>query len=65
MSLEIRQEAAAPAALGLARKAAAFVVDRILEVRLADGGLGGMSLAEAPVADRYLKEQTHCGSARR
>ncbi len=30
----------------------AFVVDRILEVTLIDGGLGGMSLTETAVTDR-------------
>ena len=39
MSLEIRQEAPTPGALGEhARISIAFVVDRILEVTLADGG---------------------------
>jgi GNAT superfamily N-acetyltransferase len=57
MSLEIRQEAATPGALGEhARISIAFVVDRILEVTLADGGLGGMLLAEIPVADPYVKD---------
>jgi len=32
------------------------VVDRILEVTLADGGLAGMSLSETPVADPYVKD---------
>lgn len=57
MSLEIRQEAVTPGALGEhARISIAFVVDRILEVRLAGAGLRGMSLAEAPVADPYVKD---------
>jgi GNAT superfamily N-acetyltransferase len=34
----------------------AFVVDRVLEVTLVDGGLGGMSLTETAVADRYVKD---------
>jgi hypothetical protein len=33
-----------------------FVVDRILEVTLAEGGLGGMSLAEVPVAAAAVVE---------
>jgi GNAT superfamily N-acetyltransferase len=55
MSLEIRQEAVTPGALGEhAGISIAFVVNRILEVTLADGGLGGMSLTETPVADPYV-----------
>jgi len=34
----------------------AFVVDRILEVTLVDGGLGGMSLTGTPVTDPYVKD---------
>jgi hypothetical protein len=57
MSLEIRQEAVTPGALGEhARISIAFVVDRILEVSLAGGGLSGMSLTETPVADPYVKD---------
>jgi GNAT superfamily N-acetyltransferase len=57
MGLEIRQEAATPGALGEhARISIAFLVDRILEVTLVNGGLGGMSLAETPVADPYIKD---------
>jgi GNAT superfamily N-acetyltransferase len=57
MNLEIRQEAVTPGALGEhAGISIAFVVDRILEVTLADGGLGGMSLTETPVADPYVKD---------
>jgi GNAT superfamily N-acetyltransferase len=57
MSLEIRQEALTPGALDeYARISIAFVVDRILEVTLADGGLGGMALTETPVADPYVKD---------
>jgi len=57
MSLEIRQETPTPGALGEhGRICIAFVVDRILEVTLADGGLGGMSLTETPVADPYVKD---------
>lgn len=55
MSLEIRQEAPTPGALGEhGRICIAFVVDRILEVTLADGGLGGISLTETPVSDPYV-----------
>jgi GNAT superfamily N-acetyltransferase len=57
MSLEIRQEAPTPGALGEhGRISIAFVVDRILEVTLADGGLGGISLTETPVSDPYVKD---------
>ena len=57
MSLEIRPEAATPGALGdHGRISIAFVVDRILDVALADGGLGGMVLTETPVADPYVKD---------
>jgi GNAT superfamily N-acetyltransferase len=57
MSLEMRQEAVTPGALAEhARVSIAFVVDVILEVTLADRGLGGMSLAETPVADPYVKD---------
>jgi hypothetical protein len=42
MSLDIRQDAATAATLGEhAKIAIAFVVDRVLEVTLADRGLGG------------------------
>jgi GNAT superfamily N-acetyltransferase len=57
MSLEIRQEAPTPAALGeYGRIPIAFVVDRILQVAVADGGLGGLSLTEIAVADPYVKD---------
>ena len=57
MCLDIREEALTPAALSEhAAISIAFVVDRILEVRLLDGGLGGMALAEAAVADPYVKD---------
>ena len=57
MSLEIQQEAPTPGALSEhGRISIAFVVDRILEVTLADGGLGGMSLTMTPVADPYVKD---------
>ena len=46
MNLEMRQEVCTPRALSEhARISIAFVVDRILEVTLADGGLGGVSLS--------------------
>jgi ribosomal protein S18 acetylase RimI-like enzyme len=57
LSLEIRQEDVTPGALGEHEKISiAFVVDRILEVALADGGLGGVSLTETPVPDPYVKD---------
>jgi hypothetical protein len=57
MSLDIREEALSPVALSeLAAIPVAFVVDRILEVRLLDGGLGGMSLAETAVTDPHVKD---------
>lgn len=57
MNLEIRQEALTPGALSEhGRISIAFVVDRILEVTLADGGFGGMSLTETPVAGPYVKD---------
>jgi ribosomal protein S18 acetylase RimI-like enzyme len=57
MSLDIRQEAATLAVLAeYAIIPIAFVVDRILEVRLIDGGLGGVSLTETPVTDPYVKD---------
>jgi GNAT superfamily N-acetyltransferase len=55
--IEIRQEALTLAALEEhAATSIAFVVDRILEVRLADAGLGGMTLTETPVAHPYVKD---------
>ena len=57
MSLEIRQEALTRAALEeYAAIPISFVVDRILEVTMADGGLGGMSLTETAIADHYVKD---------
>jgi ribosomal protein S18 acetylase RimI-like enzyme len=57
VSLEIRQEAVTLGTLGdYAGISSAFIVDAILEVALADGGLGGMSLTETPVADPYVKD---------
>jgi GNAT superfamily N-acetyltransferase len=57
MSLEVRQEALTPGALSEhGRISIAFVVDRILDVTLADGGLGGMALTMTPVTDPYVKD---------
>jgi len=57
MSLDIGEEALTPAALSEhAAVSIAFVVDRVLEVRLVDGGLGGMSLTETAVACPYVKD---------
>jgi GNAT superfamily N-acetyltransferase len=57
MSLDIREEALTPAALSEhAAIPIAFVVDRVLEVKLLDGGLGGMSLTETAVTDPYVKD---------
>jgi GNAT superfamily N-acetyltransferase len=57
MSLNIREEALTPAALSeLAAIPIAFLVDQILEIRLLDGGLGGMSLTKVAVTDPYVKD---------
>lgn len=57
MSLDIREEALTPAALDEhAAISIAFVVDKILELTLMDGGLGGMSLAETAVTDPYVHD---------
>jgi len=57
MSLDIREEVLTPAALsGHAAIPIAFVVDRVLEVRLLDDGLGGMSLTETAVTDPCVKD---------
>jgi GNAT superfamily N-acetyltransferase len=57
VSLDIRKEALTPAALDEhAAISIAFVVDRMLQVALVDGGLGGMSLTETAVTDPYLKD---------
>jgi hypothetical protein len=56
VGIEIREEALIHAALEEhAAISIAFVVDRILEVRLADAGLGGMSLTETAVANPYVQ----------
>jgi GNAT superfamily N-acetyltransferase len=57
MSLDIREEALTSAVLSEhAAISIAFVVDRVLEVRLLDGGLGGMSLTETGVTSPYVKD---------
>ena len=57
MSIEMRQESVTPGALDEhGRISIAFMVDRILEVTLADGGMGGISLTETRVADPYAKD---------
>ena len=57
MDLEVRPEALTRTALEeYAAVSIAFVVDRILQVTLADGGLGGMVLTEAAVAPPYVKD---------
>jgi hypothetical protein len=57
ISLDIQEEALTPTALSEhAAIPIAFVVDRLLEIRLLDGGLGGMSLTEAAVTDPYVKD---------
>jgi GNAT superfamily N-acetyltransferase len=57
VSLDVREEALTPIALAQhAAISVAFVVDRMLEVRPIDGGLGGMSLTETAVTDPYLKD---------
>ncbi len=57
MGLDVRQEAITLATLDEhARIPIAFVVDRILEVTLVEGGLGGMLLTETAVADPYVKD---------
>jgi GNAT superfamily N-acetyltransferase len=56
VSLDIQGEAVTASALEeYAAVSIAFVVDRILQVTVADGGLGGLSLTEAAVADPYVK----------
>ena len=57
MSLDIQEEAVTATALEeYAAVSIAFVVDRILQVTVADGGLGGLSLTETAVADPYIKD---------
>jgi GNAT superfamily N-acetyltransferase len=57
VGIEIREEALTRAALEEhAAISIAFVVDRILEIRLADAGLRGISLTETAVANPYVKD---------
>ena len=57
MGLDIREDALTPATLpDHAVIPIAFVVDRVLEVRLLDGGLSGMSLTEIAVTDPYARD---------
>jgi GNAT superfamily N-acetyltransferase len=57
MNLDIREEALSPVAQPeLAAILIVFVVDRVLEVRLLDGGLGSVSLAETAVTDPHVKD---------
>jgi ribosomal protein S18 acetylase RimI-like enzyme len=57
MSLELTREPVTPVTLAEhARVPIAFVVDRILEVTPADGGMGGVLFAEAAVAAPYVKD---------
>jgi hypothetical protein len=59
MSLDIREEAPTPAALSEhAAIPIAFVVDRVLEVRLLDGGLSGMSLTQTASPTRTSRTTT-------
>ncbi len=59
MSLDIQEEGLTLAALAeYAAIPIAFVVDRILEVKLIDGGLGGMSFRETAVTDPYVRDYT-------
>jgi GNAT superfamily N-acetyltransferase len=57
MSLELEHEPVTYVTLAEhAKIPIAFMVDRILEVTLADGGMGGISFAEAAVAAPYVKD---------
>lgn len=57
MSLELTPEPVTPVTLAEhARIPIAFVVDRILEVTPAHGGMAGVSFAEAAVAAPYVKD---------
>jgi GNAT superfamily N-acetyltransferase len=65
MSPDIREEALSLAALSEhAAIPIALVVDRVLEVTLLDGGLGGMSLTETAVTDPYIKDYDAIDGAR-
>jgi len=57
VSLNIQQEALTVTALAeYAAVPIAFVVDKILQVTVVDGGLGGISLTETAVTDPYVKD---------
>jgi GNAT superfamily N-acetyltransferase len=57
VSLDIQQEALTRSALDeYAAIPVAFVVNRILQVTVVDGGLGGMSFTETVVTDPYVKD---------
>jgi GNAT superfamily N-acetyltransferase len=57
MNVAIREEALTAAALREhGRISIAFVVDRVLEAVVTDGGLGGISLTETPVPEPYVKD---------
>jgi GNAT superfamily N-acetyltransferase len=57
MTLEIREEVLTPRTLAEhGRTPIAFTVDRVLAVAVTDDGMGGISLAEAPVAAPYVKD---------
>jgi len=57
VSVDIQQEAVTATALEeYAAVSIAFVVDRILQVTVADGGLGGLSLTKTAVANPYVKD---------
>jgi ribosomal protein S18 acetylase RimI-like enzyme len=57
MSLELTHEPVTRATLAdHAKIPIAFVVDQILKVTLADGGMGGISLTETTAADQYVKD---------
>lgn len=57
MTLEIRQETVTSGTLAAHGSISiAFEVDRVLRVTQADGGLGGISLAETAVPDPYVKD---------
>jgi GNAT superfamily N-acetyltransferase len=65
VSVDIQQEAVTATALEeYATVSIAFVVDRILQVTVADGGLGGLSLTETAIADPYVKDYDVLDGAR-
>jgi GNAT superfamily N-acetyltransferase len=64
VSLDIRQEAVTVTALEEhAAVPIAFVVDRVLQVTVTDGGLGGLSLTETAATDPYVKDYDAFGTA--